>query len=649
VRDVTGPPIRVEYSHRGIGLSKIDEVMVYPLVASVPVNARISPLKIQKSKVIMNLIRVDLLESLIGSLVLIKRPHGMYNQVSFLLPNTSTLSQFASKLRISNNTNESFDLASNPFKITKGAAMIYMGIDLTSLYEVLWRYILLKFISDINSWVNGNEKILTEYSRGDDTIKCRLRAPPANKLKEIENEFNEIINSTSAHFQNYYVNNRNNLFDVKALFKAFVYPHVSAWSVRVDTKGTRRPRILINGQPLSYLGFSLPLDKHIIGSIINNVDLNSKGVFLRYLRLNSYILDIFVEEVFNALASYANRPYLALLISYCRTIMRAKFKRISEISRSRLVEVDLVALSHALSYSLLEMGLHGIAHCLKRYVSSLLKINERYVKEFLGIVYLLPNELDFGHTLWDDLYVGVAEGYIFRYPGDSNLAMSGRTFIGVSGAIVTEPFSYNSVSTLNDIKKLNNIMRFCDFGNPDMCYSIWMNLSKVSRVPLLHTSRSLLNVTVPCNNKGHNIYRLNVGRVFEKIIQETERRFELGHILKPDDLGDVIYLSRLDYRRILSKKLIKNIIKNYLNNYIASGRLSPEGLRLCSRNVKNHLKPYLPLLYESLVPHCFDGCYNCVIIKNCGTKHPIIREWVVSKSMTKLLLEYIKYLAIDVT
>lgn len=163
----------------------------------------------------------------------------------------------------------------------------------------------------------------------------------------------------------------------------------------------------------------------------------------------------------------------------------------------------------------------------------------------------------------------------------------------------------------------------------DSCYDSWLSVRAVARATMSGIAASLRRSVVRCG--GVSIPLSSILRQAESL---TEARFGLQPqaVKSSDDLVKRLYLPRERYRRVLVKKILRQIVTTQLPS---SGSVSK-----CSKDVKSAVRPYAPMLYEAAVPHCFDGCYNCVLVRNCGTRHPMTKEWLVSKSMMKILLNY---------
>ncbi|MFZ8794786.1 MAG: hypothetical protein ACO2O2_13015, partial [Acidilobaceae archaeon] len=73
--------------------------------------------------------------------------------------------------------------------------------------------------------------------------------------------------------------------------------------------------------------------------------------------------------------------------------------------------------------------------------------------------------------------------------------------------------------------------------------------------------------------------------------------------------------------------IMEDVIERLANRHGVDASLLKQGLR-----------PHLEAIYMASTPFCFDGCYNCVLVERSCLGNPLMREWVVSKSMARLIL-----------
>jgi hypothetical protein len=59
-----------------------------------------------------------------------------------------------------------------------------------------------------------------------------------------------------------------------------------------------------------------------------------------------------------------------------------------------------------------------------------------------------------------------------------------------------------------------------------------------------------------------------------------------------------------------------------------------------AKTLGKEIKSYLRAIYEAVLPFCFDGCFNCVLIdKGCSLRNPLLKEWVVSRFVAEKMLK----------
>jgi hypothetical protein len=73
--------------------------------------------------------------------------------------------------------------------------------------------------------------------------------------------------------------------------------------------------------------------------------------------------------------------------------------------------------------------------------------------------------------------------------------------------------------------------------------------------------------------------------------------------------------------------IMEDVIEGLANRHGVDANLLKQGLR-----------PHREAIYMASTPFCFDGCYNCVLVEKSCLGNPLMREWVVSKSMARLIL-----------
>ena len=628
--------LSVIYGKGQFGVSPIDRIKSYPLTATIPIKAELDTRPAFNRGLHADITNTDLLESLVGSLLLVNDLQGNWRQTPFLIPTASTISQ------LKPSSQDSFDLASVPFRLTKDALMIYYALPTSDLYEVLWMYLLVQFGNEI-SHAFKNREISRYKSKNGAVVKCTAVLPSKSEMDEAELYLNS--NQQARNIKNILDNN----LDIKAILKASIHPHVARWSIEYDppNRGYNRPYFL---QPIGYLGFSLRIPSTLISSVSkdmalsSNNDENPTGVQLRFLQLRLRELDILDQEIFTVLASLNHLPFASILKGYCTMILKYFHKQITKASSSSAIRIIISDYVKALAYALIEMGIHGLSHCLMRYLASAAKVDEKTIREFVGIFYRYPiiSTLSTSGNV-DDKFKGIIDGYIYRFLASPTLGYSG-VVAAIAGGILPIPFSYSSLGRTLELPDIQKISEYCSISSPDSCYSSWMNSRTIAKSFITGTSASLSRHNIQCSLNGGTI-RTRLTDILDEIIRITEQRFGLVNLSSPNDLIKRLYLPRDRYRRLLTKTLLREAMASLISKQIDGSRnIPPKTPRECEKKAKDAIKPYAPMLYEALVPYCFDGCFNCVLSKNCGTRNPFTREWIVSKSMLKILIRYSRLL-----
>lgn len=628
--------LSVIYGKQQFGVSPIDKIKSYPLTATIPIKAEIDTRPAFNQGLHADITNTDLLESLVGSLLLVNDLQGNWRQTPFLIPTASTISQ------LKPSSQDSFDLASTPFRLTKDALMIYYALPTSDLYEVLWMYLLVRFGNEISNAFK-NEEISRYKSKNGTIVKCIAVLPSKSEMDEAELYLNS--NQQARKIKDILDND----LDIKAILKASIHPHIARWSIEYDppNRGYNRPYFL---QPIGYLGFSLRIPSTLISSVSkdialpNNNDENPTSVQLRFLQLRLPELDILDQEIFTVLASLNHLPFASILKGYCTMILKYFHKQITKASSSSSIRIIISDYVKALAYALIEMGIHGLSHCLMRYLASAAKVDEKTIREFVGIFYRYPiiSTLSTSSNV-DDKFKGIIDGYIYRFLASPTLGYSG-VVAAIAGGILPIPFSYSSLGRTLKLPDIQKISEYCSISSPDSCYSSWMNSRTIAKSFITGTSASLSRQNIQCSLNGWTI-RTRLTDILDEIIRITEQRFGLVNLSSPNDLFKRLYLPRDRYRRLLTKTLLREAMASLISKQIGgSQNVPPKTLRECEKEAKDAIKPYAPMLYEALVPYCFDGCFNCILSKNCGTRNPFTREWIVSKSMLKILIHYSRLL-----
>ena len=249
-------------------------------------------------------------------------------------------------------------------------------------------------------------------------------------------------------------------------------------------------------------------------------------------------------------------------------------------SRASLVSIDGCILARRMALLLLEYGLHALSHLLLKYLHEVLKVKMDTLREL--VVLSLGGEDRWNSVKPSPYYMNVAING-FRYRLSSSIG-------GVRGVVMitsNEPFTYRSWESL--IPKVFKLEDFVSSAfemlgkdlNSDRCLGLWED------------------------EKDKMMVRLRLYDADNRISNFME---DLKNLI--GDSGRALPL--LEVRAIMKRSLGKERLES--------------------------LKPYLEAIYTATIPFCFDGCYNCVLIERQCLSNPFSSEWVVSKSVARLIL-----------
>ncbi len=492
----------------------------------------------------------------------------------------------------------------------------YLVFNLADVYDGLWKYLALRFNN------SAPDEFIIPVDK-DDKVTCTIIKEDVN----IDKSSNELINSSLFDM----------FLDPKAIIKATIYPHVCTWSIRIMDLRQGFHNTLSFIQPIDYLMINLNVREEIIGSMIKEA-LTQESLSLKFLRLRSMALTRFIDILFERL-SHSVDPFRVILETYCRFVAERGRKYIKRASKTNRISLNIVAYSQALAYALIEMGLHGISHSLIRYIASKLKFDVSRLREFIGVVVNVPSHVN-DQIKALKAYLGIIDGYILRVPLNKSMLRDAPrdSIFGIIGVILPKPYSRKLISTIfqDNCKMLEEIINYTNaminLRGIDSCYKTWLSNKGITDTTFSRTVSFLSRVNISSSCP------LSLGDILSDIKHLTETRFNIQNLKLPNDLAKILYIPRVDYRRVLIKNILKRIIERELSKL---GIKNPNILDLCHKDAKRSIKAYVPMIYETSVPYCFDGCYNCVLLKDCGSKHPIIREWIVSKAIMKIILQTI--------
>jgi ribosomal protein S25 len=253
--------------------------------------------------------------------------------------------------------------------------------------------------------------------------------------------------------------------------------------------------------------------------------------------------------------------------------------------------IDCSVLASRIALVLIEMGLHAVLHLLLKYFYKF-HMRESELREVfvLSIGKDRVNEAGIAKYYMNSLI----NGFIYR------VVTGGNEIKGYAIIVDARPFSYANMASLAERFNLNDFIRFSwellgDKKENDKCYNIWREeSSKIENYLKLYT---------------HS----------EKLLTEVRDRimeYGLG------GYGNKVTISMLDARPI-----IRGIIKEIANRHQSN-----------KSEVEQRLKPHLQAIYITSIPFCFDGCFNCVLLEKRCNSNPLTVDWLISKSVARLIL-----------
>jgi hypothetical protein len=304
--------------------------------------------------------------------------------------------------------------------------------------------------------------------------------------------------------------------------------------------------------------------------------------------------------------------YLKTLLSYVRELRGSGFDYIDSILASFLlmingevrkfrerVFIDYCILARRMAVLLLEYGLHSLAHLLLRYLQGVLKAPRERLRELVVL------------SIGSDV-----EGKIRPSRYSTNVVIGGSRYrllssrisgvVGLIAVVDTRPYTYRTWESI--VRRSFDLKEFIDFAyrqlgrdvESDECLRLWREKSERVRAHL-------------------GLSKLNIGSTSITLLDVADdlRTFMGGTRSHPG-----ISLPLLEVRVIM-----EDVIEGLANRHGVNASLLKQGL-----------KPHLEAIYMASTPFCFDGCYNCVLVEKSCLGNPLMREWVVSKSMARLIL-----------
>jgi len=329
---------------------------------------------------------------------------------------------------------------------------------------------------------------------------------------------------------------------------------------------------------------------------------------LRFSRLN--MVDDYVYVAYETMRRRTN--YLKTLLSYVKELRGSGFDYIDSILASFLlmindeaikfgkrVSIDYCILARRMAVLLLEYGLHSLAHLLLRYLQGILKAPRESLREL--VVLSIGSDVE-GKIRPSRYYTNVVIG------GSRYRLLSSRIsgVVGLIAVVDMRPYTYRMWESI--VRRSFDLREFIDFVyrqlgrdvESDECLRLWHEKSERVRAHL-------------------GLSKLNIGSTSITLLDVADdlRTFMGGTRSHPG-----ISLPLLEVRVIM-----EDVIERLANRHGVDASLLKQGLR-----------PHLEAIYMASTPFCFDGCYNCVLVERSCLGNPLMREWVVSKSMARLIL-----------
>lgn len=388
-----------------------------------------------------------------------------------------------------------------------------------------------------------------------------------------------------------------------------VHPHKVAFTgIRFNIRNT------MFGQ-LGYYGYG-----DSILSVYRSYVSANRTLFLEHLFRNIYY---YINPVVNDKANTTEK-LLASYLLYIDQLLRVHLPKLKHLNNVAIVRssLNLTALAEKITLLLLEFGLHGIAHMLLRHIAEELRIRKRRLNEIITLV--IPPVVSREY----------AAPYHFY-----NALRSKRGILLSATNVVLDGYHYRLRSFVD--KGLKGIIIISDIKPFTSAY--WkkalqgFNIDSFVKTSLDHL-------------RNKNCYRYWEERRVKAVYVATTISDKLKHALSPyisnvdflDELMSIFDISKRKPQDALSVPLNEfRRMLNFFVDIIADKYGVPSSARSKAIDIlKKDARPYLNAFYEYILPFCFDGCHNCILIdKGCSLKNPLLREWIVSRYVTEKILE----------
>jgi hypothetical protein len=309
--------------------------------------------------------------------------------------------------------------------------------------------------------------------------------------------------------------------------------------------------------------------------------------------------------------------YLLLINDLIREY-KEKNRGVSKITPNTQIYLSTEAIAAKITLLMLEYGLHGVSHLLLRYIADTLKVRKNRLLESTALI--VPSSpssispITSRYLPSGGSYINVViDGFHYRLRGSKS------DLIGLIVISDSEPYTstyWNNALKDFDLSKF--VVSTMTHLNKRDCYNIWLERRNKVRSTL-----SVADAALKLRIKNTHLHGLLSGLVeyIEKNVTGVGLREEGS--LKP------LAIPLSEFRRILMGK------DGLFVNYVKTVGIGDEDVD----SLKKETKYYLHAIYESVIPFCFDGCYNCTMIdKGCSLRNPLLKEWTVSRDVAKLIL-----------
>ncbi|QOJ79007.1 hypothetical protein IG193_00635 [Infirmifilum lucidum] len=316
--------------------------------------------------------------------------------------------------------------------------------------------------------------------------------------------------------------------------------------------------------------------------------------------LLSMVKDIIEKKVMDELKT----PLNSLELKYKRAETREKYLKIFVV------------------FSLAELGLHAISHLLMHYIHDIFNVPLSKMREILVLEIPRSGSGISAEKLGIRKKNLVIDGYIYVVKSNSN-TLKGYVLISIdddfsfekikNSQAVKESFNMLDDTKLhlkdakNVVERLLKYIGIDESGGNDPCYDLWKRHSG-----LYHRTMKVI-----LENQREDVREI----IQREILDAYEDAFGLHDPEKGEPYRQLYYpLSQ--FRRLIIKL----------------ARTANTGDN--TRDLIGSMKIIANAIYMAYQPICFDGCYNCTMIKPryCGTKNPLLGEWLTSKAAARLIL-----------